>query len=115
MCSASASTRIGVIRAVARRITSARARGAVEVGMRPENVTLGAGLAMNVRALERLGGVSITYGTMADGQRFCAALPGDAHITEGETVGLSVNPADCHVFNAAGAVMRRRNAPALAA
>ena len=87
----------------------------VEVGMRPENVTLGAGLAMKVRVLERLGGVSITYGTMPDGLRFCAALHGDAPVTECETISLSINPADCHVFDASGAVLRRRMAPALAA
>jgi multiple sugar transport system ATP-binding protein len=87
----------------------------VEVGMRPENVTLGTGLSMKVRVLERLGGVSITYGAMADGTRFCAALPGDTPVREGETIGVTVNPADCHVFDASGTVMRRRSAPALTA
>lgn len=95
--------------------TTARVGDTVEVGMRPENVTLGSGLSMKVRVLERLGGVSITYGTMADGHRFCAALPGDAHITEGEEIGVTISPADCHVFDASGAVMRRRLAPAIAA
>ena len=93
----------------------ARAGDKVEVGMRPENVTLGSGLSMKVRVLERLGGVSITYGLMADGMRFCAALPGDAAVAEGQEIGLAVNPADCHVFDAAGAVLRRRMASALAA
>lgn len=83
----------------------------VEIGMRPENITLGAGLQMKVRVLERLGGVSITYGELPNGQRFCAALPGDTQISEGETIGVTVNPADCHVFDAAGLVMRRRMAP----
>jgi multiple sugar transport system ATP-binding protein len=87
----------------------------VEVGIRPENVTLGDGLAMRVRVLERLGGASITYGTLPNDQRFCAVLPGDADVAEGQTVGLTVHPADCHVFDATGKVMRRRMAPALAA
>ena len=87
----------------------------IEVGIRPENAALGEGLAMKVRVLERLGGVSITYCVMENGQRFCAALPGDIAVTEGQTVGLAVNPADCHVFDAEGRVMRRRMAPALAA
>ena len=87
----------------------------VEVGMRPENVALGTALSMTVRVLERLGGTSITYGTLPNGQRFCAALPGDAAVAEGQTITLSVNPADCHVFDAKGQVMRRRMAPALAA
>lgn len=87
----------------------------VEVGIRPENTALGEGLTGKVRVLERLGGVSITYCIMPNGQRFCAALPGDAAVAEGQTVGLSVNPADCHVFDAKGNVMRRRMAPALVA
>ncbi len=87
----------------------------VEVGVRPENTALGDGLSMKVRVLERLGGVSITYCVTPSGARFCASLPGDAAIAEGQTIGLAVNPADCHVFDANGRVMRRRMAPALAA
>ena len=83
--------------------------------MRPENVALGQGLAMKVRVLERLGGVSITYGVMPDGQRFCATLPGDTAVQEGQDITLGINPADCHVFDARGRVLRRRMAPALAA
>jgi multiple sugar transport system ATP-binding protein len=94
---------------------TAKVGDTVDVGIRPENVSLGDGLSMKVRVLERLGGVSITYGVMADGQRFCAALHGDAHVAEGQAIGLTINPADCHVFDANGAVMRRRMAPALAA
>ncbi|MEO8240708.1 MAG: sn-glycerol-3-phosphate ABC transporter ATP-binding protein UgpC [bacterium] len=94
---------------------SAKKGDRVEVGMRPENITLGEGLAMKVRVLERLGGVSITYGVMPNGQRFCAVLPGDAAVAEGQSIGIAVNPADCHVFDATGKVMRRRMAPALAA
>ncbi|MBC7477106.1 MAG: sn-glycerol-3-phosphate ABC transporter ATP-binding protein UgpC [Pseudorhodobacter sp.] len=87
----------------------------VEVGMRPENLALGGDLQARVRVLERLGGASITYGVLPNGQRFCAALPGDAAVAEGQTIGLTTNPADCHVFDATGKVLRRRMAPALAA
>ncbi len=93
----------------------AKAGDRVEVGIRPENTALGDGLSMKVRVLERLGGVSITYCVMPSGARFCASLHGDAAIAEGQTIGLAVNPADCHVFDANGQVMRRRMAPALAA
>ncbi len=87
----------------------------LEVGIRPENVILAPGLSMAIRVLERLGGTSITYGTLTSGLRFCAALPGDALIREGETVGLGFDPADAHVFDASGTVLRRLKAPALAA
>ena len=94
---------------------SAKPGDRVDVGIRPENVALGSGISMKVRVLERLGGVAITYGNLPNGQRFCAALHGDAMVKEGETISLSVNPADCHVFDAKGAVLRRQKAPALAA
>ena len=87
----------------------------IEVGIRPENTALGEGLPVKVRVLERLGGSSMTYCVMENGQRFCAALPGDAAVAEGQTIGLAVNPADCHVFDAKGNVMRRRMVPPLAA
>ena len=62
-----------------------------------------------------LGGVSITHGLLPTGQRLCAALPGDAPLREGEELRLGIAPADVHVFDASGAVMRRTQAPALAA
>ena len=87
----------------------------IEVGIRPENVTLGGEMNVTVRVLERLGGVSIVYGAIGGGTRFCASLPGDAAIAEGSTLHLGVAPSDCHVFDAAGKVLRRREAPALVA
>ena len=91
-----------------------RAGERVELGIRPEDVRLGEGLKLEVSVLERLGGVSITYGALADGTRFCASLPGDAALSRGAAVELAVDPADCHVFDSAGRVLRRRKAPALA-
>jgi len=88
----------------------------VEVGIRPENVTLSddGNIDISVRVLERLGGASITYGDIgANGTRFCAALPGDAQVREGERTKLTISPDDCHVFGADGNVLRRKNAPAL--
>jgi multiple sugar transport system ATP-binding protein len=89
----------------------------VEVGIRPENVEMGPGSGLNVtiNVLERLGGVSITHGVISDGVRFCASLPGDAPVREGESVDLHVNPRDAHVFDAQGKVLRRTAAPALVA
>lgn len=95
---------------------TASAGDQVEVGIRPEHVTLGAnGMDISVRVLERLGGVSITYGTIGGDTRFCASLPGDAPIKEGEPLSLTVAPQDCHVFDANGDVLRRTSAPAMVA
>jgi len=87
----------------------------VEVGIRPEDATIGKGFRVEVDVLERLGGVSVTHGRLADGTRFCAALPGDAAVREGEVLDLTLDPAAAHVFNAAGQVLRRNKAPALVA
>ena len=90
----------------------------IEVGIRPENVSLsGAGdLRMSVRVLERLGGTSISYGTIAGTDiKFCAALSGDAALREGDVSELSVHPSDCHAFGSDGRVLRRYRAPAPAA
>ena len=87
----------------------------VEVGIRPEDISLGAGgLALTPRVIERLGGASITYGEIG-GTKFCAALPGDAALQRGTEIGVTVDPAACHVFDADGQVLRRRQAPALVA
>jgi len=88
----------------------------VEVGMRPEHVGYapeGGSLSINVDILERLGGVSITYGAVAGCGKFCAVLDGEAPISEGQNVALSVDPADCHVFTASGAALLRQKIPTL--
>jgi multiple sugar transport system ATP-binding protein len=95
--------------------SSASTGDKVELGVRPENLRLGEGLSMKVRVLERLGGVAITYGMMDDGTKLCASLQGDVAVAEGQTIDLSVSPADVHVFDSAGRVMRRQQAPALVA
>ena len=92
----------------------ARTGDSVEIGIRPENATIsakGKGIPMQVKVVERLGGVSITYGEVGNGAKFCASLDGDAEIAEGTTLSVSANPADCHVFLADGNVLKRLNAP----
>ncbi|WP_373355972.1 ABC transporter ATP-binding protein [Pseudoroseicyclus sp. CXY001] len=88
---------------------------AVEIGIRPEDLRLGGDLSLHVEVLERLGGSAVTYGTEPGGGRFCAMLPGDAPIHEGETLALGVAPEAVHVFDGGGRVMRRLRAPALVA
>ncbi len=89
----------------------------VEVGLRPEDIGIASeptGLSMDVSVLERLGGTSITYGTVGGDARFCASLDGNAIIKEGEPLALAVDPGNAHVFDAQGRVMRRLRAPAVA-
>jgi multiple sugar transport system ATP-binding protein len=90
-------------------VTGAR----VEVGIRPEDVALGqTGLDVTTRVVERLGGATITYGTIgADQTRFCASLEGNAPITQGKNMTLTISPASCHVFNLNGDVLPRLDVP----
>ena len=94
---------------------SVRTGDAVEVGIRPEDVTLGGDMSVHIRVLERLGGATVTYGSIGQGTRCCAALPGNAAVRQGETMGLAVDPSACHVFDANGDVLRRMSAPELVA
>ncbi|MBL4808175.1 MAG: ABC transporter ATP-binding protein [Rhodobacteraceae bacterium] len=88
----------------------------VEVGIRPEHVHYAPEngiLNITIDILERLGGSSITYGPVAGCKKFCAALDGEAPITEGQTVPLGVDPADCHVFKMDGTALTRQKIPTL--
>ncbi|MBL4812029.1 MAG: ATP-binding cassette domain-containing protein, partial [Rhodobacteraceae bacterium] len=98
----------------------------VELGIRPEDLLQGTGsdlqngaLQMQVDVLERLGGISITHGSLigADGAaplKLCASLPGSVKITEGVPLQLQIPAAAAHVFDATGQVMRRLQAPSVA-
>lgn len=86
----------------------------VDIGIRPESAMIaakGKGIPIQVQVVERLGGISITYGSIGNEINFCASLDGDAAIQAGETVNISVDPADCHAFSADGQVLRRQNTP----
>ena len=88
----------------------------IDVGIRPEDVAVGEGNGMHIAVdvVERLGGSSITYGTVAGtDHRFCAELPGDTAIGYGENIQLQVAPSACHAFASDGQVLRRNQAPAL--
>lgn len=86
----------------------------VEVGIRPEDISMGDGITMDVRVLERLGGVTIAYGKLSDGSNFCASLDGVAPAQEGAPLALSIAPDTCHVFTHNGAALPRLNAPNIA-
>ena len=89
----------------------------VDVGLRPEDMTLvdgSEGLPMRVSVLERLGGTSVTYGEVGKGTRFCASLDGTADIERGREIRLGIQPTTAHVFDGQGKVMRRLSAPAIA-
>ena len=83
----------------------------VEVGMRPDAIVTGNDFSINVEVLERLGGSTIAYGSLSNGESFTAALDGNVRAREGEALGLAIAPEDCHVFLGGGGVLRRKQAP----
>lgn len=90
---------------------------AVELGIRPEDLTVSDadGMTQNVNVVERLGGVSIVYGTTSDAEtRLCASLDGNVDIREGSHISLGISPRDCHVFRSDGQALRRTDAPMVA-
>jgi multiple sugar transport system ATP-binding protein len=88
----------------------------IEIGIRPEDLNLstsGAGLPMQIEVLERLGGSALAYGSVSGNSSFCAMLPGDASVREGETIHLNIEPRDLHAFASSGTALRRREVPSV--
>ncbi|SLN36579.1 ABC transporter ATP-binding protein [Roseisalinus antarcticus] len=85
----------------------------VSVGLRPEHLTLDPdGATHTVDLTEALGGVSYAYLIGPQGERVVVEERGDIRSREGETVGLSFDPARIFVFDAeTGERIRKERAP----
>jgi multiple sugar transport system ATP-binding protein len=80
--------------------------GAVILGIRPEHLALGAdGLPARVELVEELGEAHHLHLVLETGERLIAKLPGNATARPGEPVGVLIDPAHCHLFDAAGRAM----------
>ncbi len=85
------------------KLAGAAPGAAVDVGIRPEEVTLGAagqGLPFAVEFLEELGAGRLAHG-MLEGADFIVQLPPGTDMTPGETYHLQIDPARVHVFDSA--------------
>jgi len=77
----------------------------VIVGMRPEHLSLGQeGFSITVtpNIVERLGIHTVAYSTLPAGENYIALFEGDPDIAEGKPVAMSVDPAQCHLFDETG-------------
>ena len=79
----------------------------VSLGLRPEHISIDAtgGLelgALTVVHVEHLGGQTIVYGRLADGQSLTVALDGQRPITAGSTLDVRIAAENCHLFDEAG-------------
>ncbi|MBD9527158.1 ABC transporter ATP-binding protein [Paracoccus sp. PAR01] len=77
------------------------------LGVRPEHLRVGSDQgadlgAMTVTHVEQLGGQTIVYGRLSDGQQIVATLDGQQSVQAGQELPLRVDLARCHVFDADG-------------
>ncbi|WP_298436189.1 ABC transporter ATP-binding protein [uncultured Jannaschia sp.] len=79
----------------------------VVVGLRPEHLEIGPGDVLDVELTEALGGVSYAYLMARDGERLIVEERGDVRSSDGDRVGLSIDPARLMLFDAeSGARLR---------
>ena len=79
----------------------------VAVGIRPEHVALGGtgfGLSLTPTLIERLGIHTIAYSPLEReaGETFTALFDGEPDIEVGQPVSITIDPAQVHLFDAAG-------------
>jgi multiple sugar transport system ATP-binding protein len=100
-------------RIVARVDPAAASAGApVTLGIRPEHLTLGGGnaaLSGRVEVVEQLGEAFLLHVRLPDRTLVTAKLPGDSSLPAGAEVQLGIDSALCHLFDAEGRAMRRRD------
>jgi multiple sugar transport system ATP-binding protein len=93
--------------------------GPATLGVRPEHIVSGEGGASlgtaRVVLVEHLGGATVVYATLPDGQNLTLSLEGQRAIAPDGTIPLAVDPARCHLFGADGLKLGRpARSPALA-
>ena len=81
--------------------------GATTLGIRPEHITIseGSGLKLadvHVDLVENLGGQTVVYATTTDNQAITIVLEGQSKVELGATVGVHIDPARIHLFDAEG-------------
>ena len=81
----------------------------VTLGARPEHLNVSdRGVALgsaHVDLVEHLGGQTILYATLHDGQTLTVALEDQQAIRAGETVNIRIDPDRCHLFGPDGATL----------
>jgi multiple sugar transport system ATP-binding protein len=86
------------------------------LGVRPEHFDAQArsnALPLQVRFVERLGSVTVAYGTVARTEtEVTLQLAGDLKVSPGETIRPGVAPHACYLFDADGHALRRAPEPA---
>ena len=80
--------------------------GPLQLGVRPENVRVASGreasTAAKVELVERLGERTLVYARLSGGQAITAEDEGYSRVQVGATVGLRIDGANAHLFDAEG-------------
>ena len=83
------------------------AKGAIQLGLRPEDVRVAAGKDATTQAkvelVERLGERTLVYARLADGLAITAEDEGDSRIRIDDQIGLKLRGDNAHIFDADGA------------
>ncbi len=78
----------------------------VEAGLRPEHISIiengRPGLAVNVKAIERLGAETLVFTQTAGGRDLVVRAGGSLVVAEGDAVTLAVDPNQIHLFDSDG-------------
>jgi multiple sugar transport system ATP-binding protein len=90
------------------RPAAAKLGDAVVLGVRPEHIVIGgeAGIPFapaRILHVEHLGGATLVYATLTDGQGLTVALEGQCRLAAGSVVETRIDPALCHLFADDGA------------
>lgn len=79
------------------------------LGVRPEHLSLTDGVPlgpMTIQIVEQLGGSTLLYGALTDGQTITVQLDGQQSPQRGSQVSLFADPATCHLFDKDGLALR---------
>jgi multiple sugar transport system ATP-binding protein len=87
--------------------------GSIELGVRPEHIVIGGDSGMQfaparILHVEHLGGATLIYAALSDGQALTIALEGQRNLAPGSLVETRIDPALCHLFAADGAAFSPR-------
>jgi multiple sugar transport system ATP-binding protein len=90
-------------------IEAARPGDTVTLGIRPEGLRIDANgpITATVTLVERLGGLTLLYVTLPDGQPMTVQIEGSNQTRVHDTLRLSVEPTACHLFDQAGQALPR--------
>jgi multiple sugar transport system ATP-binding protein len=110
----SGGTAVSVAGAVVPVPANGGASPATVLGVRPEHIRFGDGPAAlgraRVQLVEHLGGSTLIYAVLQDGQGITMEMEGQRRVHPDEIMDLSVDPAHCHLFDRQGQTLTSSSA-----